>query len=127
MRVATGTKSRQLQVVVGVLVLLAMIAAVKFWPRHQQAPPPPTPINVIVDAVPWGTVVEVKPENGPVIPVNKVTPLLVAVPPGNCAIRMKGPDGAELVGTVRVEPGQPVKYMHQFEPIDVEKLLESYR
>lgn len=108
-----------------VIVLLAIIAGVKFWPHQPKAAP--APVNLVVDAEPWGMVIDVKPENGPVIPVNKATPVLVAVPPGACSIRLQGPKGAEYVEQVRIGPGQSSKYTHQFEAVDVEKLLESYR
>jgi len=108
-----------------VVVLLGLAAAVKFWPRPQAVPAPTA--YLALDAVPWGTVVEVRTQSGKPILVNKATPVLVAVPPGDYSIRMKGPDGTEYLGQVRVELGQPARYIHQFEAVDVEKLLESYR
>ncbi|HWR13874.1 MAG TPA: protein kinase [Terriglobales bacterium] len=116
--------------VVMLVVVVGVATAVKFWPRHKPVPQQaavPASVNLAIDAIPWATVVEVRPQGGTPIPVNKATPVLVVVPAGDYAIQMKGPDGVEHIGQLRVEAGQPARYVHEFQPVDVEKLLESYR
>jgi eukaryotic-like serine/threonine-protein kinase len=125
-RTDSRTKHRPaVAIAIAIVFLLVLAAAVKFWPRPHAVAAPTA--YLALDAVPWGTVVEVQPQNGKPILVNKATPVLVAVPPGDYSIRMKGPDGTEHLGHVRAEAGQPARYIHQFEAVDVEKLLESYR
>ena len=128
-RNAKGKPVAILTLIVGLVVVVGLATIIKFWPRHHPAAtvPAAAPAYLAIDAVPWGTVMELRPQRGNPIPVNKITPVLVSVSAGDYAVLMKGPDGSEHIGQVRVEAGQAAKYSHQFEAIDVEKLLESYR
>ena len=81
---------------------------------------------VEVDAQPWATVRTVAANDGKTITVNQVTPLRMALPRGEYTIVLTGPGGTEATGHVSVTPGQVNSYKHDFEVVDVQKIVDSY-
>jgi hypothetical protein len=61
------------------------------------AVPPPTAGTLVVDAVPWGEVVEIRAADGRVqtLAGSRSTPFLVALPAGAYTVSIRGPDGRE--------------------------------
>ena len=81
---------------------------------------------VQVDAQPWATVRTVAANDGKIITVNQATPLRMALPRGEYTMVLTGPGGAETTEHLRVTPGQVNSYKHDFEVVDVKKIVESY-
>ena len=69
-----------------------------------ESPPAPSPMpsvaagagTLILDALPWGEVLEVKDAQGAsqALPPNRFTPLALALPPGEYTVRVRPPSGA---------------------------------
>jgi hypothetical protein len=50
----------------------------------------------------------------------------MALPRGEYTIVLTGPGGTKATGHVSVTPGQVNSYKHDFEVVDVQKIVDSY-
>lgn len=86
-------------VAAGTAGLTTIALAYVAWVRHS---PPPRPVPpqalsyVEINAVPWGTVERVVPEQGEPITIHEQTPVRVMVPVGHITVVLKDPQGNEL-------------------------------
>ncbi len=97
--------------------------------RLRAAPPPAAVTGVlVVDARPWGEVVEVRgPDGTPLaLPVDRSTPLRLAVPLGTYRIRIRHPDApTAAVVNAEVTANGIATAQARFEVINVDRLLEE--
>jgi hypothetical protein len=77
-------------------------------PVSPVAPPPPASGRVVVDAVPWGEVLQITAADGQhlELPDSAATPIVLELPPGDYFVQIARPGAAESAGSCQltVEP-----------------------
>jgi len=120
-------KSAVMPIIIGVLVLV--IAVVGYFalnkPSGGGGGAAAASSYMEINAVPWGTVKTITPAKGPVIELNKETPLRVPLGPGDYTVVVTGPDGDEQSQKITVTNDSPGSYTPVFQKIDVEKILQG--
>jgi hypothetical protein len=110
----------------GALVLVALVAAVLMTPAD--AAPSGT---VVIDAVPWASVVSIETEGGEAVPLpqSASTPLQLRLPAGTYRVELAGPTpaaGTERV-SVTVEAGATnTAPIAEFGSMTAEEYFEQY-
>jgi tRNA A-37 threonylcarbamoyl transferase component Bud32 len=91
-------------------------------PTSEPVVPPAGTGSVVIDAVPWGEVVEIIDAKGQTHPVGEehFTPLLLQLPPGDYTITVQNGSAAPSHLKVSVQPGKQVDVHAQFTPVDVD-------
>jgi serine/threonine-protein kinase len=97
------------------IAALAVAGALWMWSRRgSEVAPSPTPVStpavvvgtgtLIVDALPWGEVVELRDAKGAArdLPENRFTPLALSLPPGEYKLSVRPPKGEPRSVTVTV-------------------------
>ena len=128
----TRIRSRQgkqlMLVAAGASLLIAIVAAVLLIPK---SPPPAatTPLAVVIDAVPWGTVSRIEGDQGAVeaLPASSETPLLVKLRPGRYRVSLVGPPPQleARVIDIDVSATAPAFVMERFTPMTVDGYFDA--
>lgn len=129
-----GARRRNVLLAIAAVTLVLAAGVWASWPSGASPPPvpPPEPVLVVIDAVPWATVKEVRRDGGEVVPLSDnpaYTPLALRLPPGLYHVTFEGPRGVGQsrvvdydvkAGTVSLPVAVP------FDPMTIEKYLDSY-
>jgi len=117
-------KARAVAAIAAGLVVAAMAVTAYFLTRG----PVPTG-TLVVEAAPWGTVTEIRAENGrgQPLPADASTPLSVALPEGTYQISLTGPNSKTATVSAHVSVGGiAVAPIARFDAITVEQYFEQF-
>jgi serine/threonine-protein kinase len=123
------------------IAALALAGGLWLWSQRGGEVPPspqPTPIpaptpavvagngTLIVDALPWGEVVEVKDAKGvaQALPANRFTPLALSLPAGEYNLLVRPPSGKPQLVNVTVRSSVADTKLVTFRPVDAAEYLK---
>ena len=86
---------------------------------------PPATAQVQVNAIPYGHVQYLESANGKRIPVDKDTPPVIMVAPGDYKIVVADADGKPHEGKVKAANDDPGIYNEVFSQVDVKNLVDN--
>jgi len=115
-------------VAIGTAAIVIAVLIVALWPRTTPGAAQAS-ISVLVDAVPWATIKELRNETGSLVPLPEAasTPLALPLAPGTYSIVLEGPPPASdrYEGTIRVAAGMsPVLVVHSFPALTPNEYFE---
>jgi eukaryotic-like serine/threonine-protein kinase len=139
-----GTRALAARPVLGAVLATLLLAAGSWLLGRKQASPPepapslpgattpgarPTAANgtLILDALPWGEVVEVLDVQGQPqpLPVNRFTPLALSLPAGEYRVSLRPATGPPRTLSVRVRPLAAEARLERFAPVDAAAYLRK--
>ncbi len=115
---------------VAAVLAVAIGLTVGWWLSTRPTPGPPAATGTaIVNAVPWGRLVEVVDEAGnphPAAPRGAYTPVSIALPPGKYVARLENAHFKEPVSIeIEVVAGQPARSLARFDEVSVDAFLHD--
>jgi tetratricopeptide (TPR) repeat protein len=125
-----STSKQQRQVIGGAVAAVVIVVAAVALLMTRPAPAVPTG-TLVIEAVPWATVIAIEAEDGAVqpVPAQASTPLALNLPAGTYRIRVAGPppDAEARLLTVTVgENGVALAPVERFGVITPEEYFEPY-
>ena len=132
--VPTGTRGRPVpalrrgpMVWVGSALVVAMVLGIVVL--RPDPVPPVAPGRLALDAVPWGEVVAIEGEAGPIaLPADPVTPLVLELAPGRYEITVQNPElGEERTRATEVVSGRAAELMIELADVDVDEYFDRVR
>ncbi len=124
--VAPPPKKSPMLIVAAIAVVLVVAAMVGYFVVGRKPSPPNATAYIEVNAVPWGTVKQVKSKDGTFKDsTERVTPVRLMLPPGDYEIVIAGPSGKEVTETAKISNESPGQVLTVLEPVDVEKIINA--